>query len=335
MGSPAPKKPIAEATKYQELFQHYYVADLQQWAADNGLKVSGTKKVLIERILAFNGGDTENTMATTTTNRAPRKPATKKVAPTPNPPTNRLAAIASGVQTSKKIVCDVPKITSKSSKAPAKSTKGPAKSTKAPAKSTKAPAKKNAPKPAKTPAKEPVAPVQEEDEEEEIVEDEEEVVEDEEDEVEEEEDEVEEEEDEVEEEEDQDAVDESGEQDVEGSAEEASFDEEAEKAAIDAERELRTVEEEEEGSEMMLSEASNDYPTDIKGKIFAFSSLDENSQHSKKQLMEIVKKNGGIVSKTLTKQVQVIITKKGSTAEKAAIKYGIPVFGEEYLTNFF
>jgi len=310
------------------------VADLQQWAADNGLKVSGTKKVLIERILAFNGGDTENTMATTTTNRAPRKPATKKVAPTPNPPTNRLAAIASGVQTSKKIVCDVPKITSKSSKAPAKSTKGPAKSTKAPAKSTKAPAK--------TPAKEPVAPVQEEDEEEEIVEDEEEVVEDEEeevvdeeDEVEEEEDEVEEEEDEVEEEEDQDAADESGEQDVEGSAEEASFDEEAEKAAIDAERELRTVEEEEEGSEMMLSEASNDYPTDIKGKIFAFSSLDENSQHSKKQLMEIVKKNGGIVSKTLTKQVQVIITKKGSTAEKAAIKYGIPVFGEEYLTNFF
>merc|ERR1712137_1503403 len=145
---------------------------------------------------------------------------------------------------------------------------------------------------------EPVAPVQEEDEEEEIVEDEEEVVEDEEEEVVDEEDEVEEEEDEVEEEEDD-------------------------------------VEEEEEGSEMMLSEASNDYPTDIKGKIFAFSSLDENSQHSKKQLMEIVKKNGGIVSKTLTKQVQVIITKKGSTAEKAAIKYGIPVFGEEYLTNFF
>lgn len=56
------KLPIGKCTEIDELDQHYSVKKLQEWANKNHVKSAGTKAVLMERILAFNGGDKENTM---------------------------------------------------------------------------------------------------------------------------------------------------------------------------------------------------------------------------------------------------------------------------------
>ena len=56
------KLPIGKCTTVDELDQHYNVTKLQEWAKKNNVKTTGTKAVLMERILAFNGGDKENTM---------------------------------------------------------------------------------------------------------------------------------------------------------------------------------------------------------------------------------------------------------------------------------
>jgi len=57
------KLTIAEGITYQDIFQHYYLEEIQDWCRANGLKVSGTKAVVIKRILAYFDGDKENTMA--------------------------------------------------------------------------------------------------------------------------------------------------------------------------------------------------------------------------------------------------------------------------------
>lgn len=85
------KKPIGKASEYLELFQHYKVSELEDWCKENGVKTSGPKKALCQRIVAFNGGDKENTMATESDNKpkrgAPKKEAaskkTKKTEPEP------------------------------------------------------------------------------------------------------------------------------------------------------------------------------------------------------------------------------------------------------------
>jgi len=57
------KKTIKKGISYQDIFQHYYVDEVQDYCKENGLKVSGTKPEIIKRIIAFLDGDTENTLA--------------------------------------------------------------------------------------------------------------------------------------------------------------------------------------------------------------------------------------------------------------------------------
>merc|ERR1712130_200023 len=129
------------------------------------------------------------------------------------------------------------------------------------------------------------------------------------------------------------------EKDEEEEADEEVFDEKAQQAAIDAERELRTTEEEEEPElEMSMSEPSvdNNYPTDIRGKLFALSSLDVFTR-DKKTLTKLIEANGGKVTSKLTSKVDVLIAAKDSKAWKIASNSKKPIFcaGEEYFTNFF
>jgi len=57
------KLPIQKGITYQDIFQHYLKSEIFDWCKENGLKVSGSKKELINRILAFLGGDKENTVS--------------------------------------------------------------------------------------------------------------------------------------------------------------------------------------------------------------------------------------------------------------------------------
>jgi len=57
------KKEIKSGITYQDIFQHYHVDELDEWCRDNGLKTTGTKKEIINRILAWLAGDKENTVA--------------------------------------------------------------------------------------------------------------------------------------------------------------------------------------------------------------------------------------------------------------------------------
>jgi len=47
------KLPIAKGITYQDIFQHYYADDLHEFCKENDIKHSGTKKEIINRILAF------------------------------------------------------------------------------------------------------------------------------------------------------------------------------------------------------------------------------------------------------------------------------------------
>lgn len=66
---------IDECETYDQLFQYYKLENLVAWCKENGLKSSGTKKVVINRILAYHSGDKENTMADP--ERLNRKKSTK------------------------------------------------------------------------------------------------------------------------------------------------------------------------------------------------------------------------------------------------------------------
>jgi len=59
------KPDLVKGVEYQDVFQHYYLEELVEFAKKNGLKVSGTKKELIQRIIAWLEGDKENTLAGT------------------------------------------------------------------------------------------------------------------------------------------------------------------------------------------------------------------------------------------------------------------------------
>jgi len=59
------KPDLVKGVEYQDEFQHYYLEELVEFAKKNGLKVSGTKKELIQRIIAWLEGDKENTLAGT------------------------------------------------------------------------------------------------------------------------------------------------------------------------------------------------------------------------------------------------------------------------------
>ena len=86
--SPEPKKkkvvkvgkklPIKDCKTYDQIFQHYGLEDLVEWCKENDVKSSGTKKILINRILDFLGGDKENTMVNQEVKRKPKKSVTKK-----------------------------------------------------------------------------------------------------------------------------------------------------------------------------------------------------------------------------------------------------------------
>src|SRR3990167_7805030 len=69
------KKSIEKCNEYEQLFQHYTLEQLVDWCKERDVKTSGTKKVVINRILAYNDGDRENTMVDAS-NRSPKQ--TKK-----------------------------------------------------------------------------------------------------------------------------------------------------------------------------------------------------------------------------------------------------------------
>jgi len=54
------KKPLEKGVTYDDIFQHYYVNEVRDFCKANGLKSSGKKKELINRILAFLNGEEED-----------------------------------------------------------------------------------------------------------------------------------------------------------------------------------------------------------------------------------------------------------------------------------
>jgi len=78
------KEEIQKGITYQDIYQHYYREELLEWSKKNGLKVTGSKKQLILRILAFLEGDKENTMA-----NANKKEDKKKVEKTSSKKSNK------------------------------------------------------------------------------------------------------------------------------------------------------------------------------------------------------------------------------------------------------
>jgi len=54
------KQPIKSGVTYEDLFQHYYLEELQDYCRDNDLKISGTKRMVIKRILESLEEDKEN-----------------------------------------------------------------------------------------------------------------------------------------------------------------------------------------------------------------------------------------------------------------------------------
>jgi len=58
------KRPsIKKGITYQDMYQLYLLSELEEFAKENGVKVSGKKSDLIKRILAWLDGDKENTMS--------------------------------------------------------------------------------------------------------------------------------------------------------------------------------------------------------------------------------------------------------------------------------
>jgi len=55
------KKPLEKGVTYDDIFQHYYVNEVRDYCKANGLKSSGKKKELINRILAYLNGEDEET----------------------------------------------------------------------------------------------------------------------------------------------------------------------------------------------------------------------------------------------------------------------------------
>jgi len=55
------KKPLEKGITYDDIFQHYYVNEVRDYCKANGLKSSGKKKELINRILAYLNGEEEET----------------------------------------------------------------------------------------------------------------------------------------------------------------------------------------------------------------------------------------------------------------------------------
>jgi len=53
------KKPLEKGVTYDDIFQHYYVNEVRDYCKVNGLKSSGKKKELINRILAYLNGEEE------------------------------------------------------------------------------------------------------------------------------------------------------------------------------------------------------------------------------------------------------------------------------------
>jgi NAD-dependent DNA ligase len=54
------KKPIGKCTSYDQLNTHFWNEELREWCRNQGLKVSGSKKELIHRILEHTAGEKEN-----------------------------------------------------------------------------------------------------------------------------------------------------------------------------------------------------------------------------------------------------------------------------------
>ena len=350
------KTTIAKATKVQELLQHYTAAQLESWCKKNGLKSSGTKKILSERIIAYNSGDKENTMADQPKARgrkstAGSKKSTKKTAQ-PEAEEEDESAEEDDVEEEK----PAPKKQVKKAvtKKPAKKTQkkpepepepseededeeveeekpAPKKQVKK-AVNKKPAVKKTQKKPEPEPEPEPS---EENDDDEEMDEQ------------------VEEKpapkkavnkkaakqtkKPEPEPEPSEEQEDDENEPEL---ADEPSYDEAAEKAAIDAERNLRTNDdaEDEESEEDIEMSLSSNFPTDIKGKTFCVTTKGTMTR-SKKEIQQAIEKGEGVFSVKLTKHCDYLICDPEFEGNEktiaAAKKANITVETEDFLTNFY
>jgi hypothetical protein len=80
------KVPISKATEFEQLNQHYLLSDMVEFCRRQKLRVSGTKKEVIHRIISHNLGDKENSEAPKNSakpqakrgKKSTKKPASKK-----------------------------------------------------------------------------------------------------------------------------------------------------------------------------------------------------------------------------------------------------------------
>ncbi|KAF2070633.1 hypothetical protein CYY_008043 [Polysphondylium violaceum] len=72
------KLPLSSKLKYQDIFQHYYVVELQDYCKAHKLSPTGTKKVLILRIMNFLAGHVEKTKKEKREEKAALKPKSTK-----------------------------------------------------------------------------------------------------------------------------------------------------------------------------------------------------------------------------------------------------------------
>jgi len=75
------KLAIRKGISYQDIYQHYLKDELVSFCRENEMKVTGSKKEVINRILAYLDGDKENTMANNVSKspkKADQKPKKRK-----------------------------------------------------------------------------------------------------------------------------------------------------------------------------------------------------------------------------------------------------------------
>ncbi|EFA85108.1 SAP DNA-binding domain-containing protein [Heterostelium album PN500] len=78
------KQKLSKKLSYQDIFQHYYLEELQDFCREKEIKISGTKREVIQRIMLFLRGEyVPSTKTTKTPDTAAAKKPTKAEKPAP------------------------------------------------------------------------------------------------------------------------------------------------------------------------------------------------------------------------------------------------------------